>query len=312
MTDQNLGWIGAVFGKIFSRGVPLDLLAGLNFTDGLRATPNLLTKLIDVKVDLDASEIAAAVSGAIVAGDPSQVQYNQAGAFAGAACLVIDASGKAIAYDDQGLGFEGALSPVIATGLATAGGGSFALDVPIPLNKTGVVAFTVAVTRNAGSPARDYLIDRVIARNSGGVVTIEKGLQNGDVFGSVDLSVSVSPSGSDVRVTFNNGEAVNCQATISAATAFHANVATPPGGAVVSLSVISTHPSVSDGAYPGISPDSGTGTGTGLNVDIDVSGGVAFVELINSGGVGYQVGEQYTFAIGDPPDGVVVEITGVT
>lgn len=46
-------WFTGVLGRIFSRGTEVELLQGLNFTDGFVATPNRATKLIDVAMAVE-------------------------------------------------------------------------------------------------------------------------------------------------------------------------------------------------------------------------------------------------------------------
>lgn len=44
-------WLDALFGRLFSKGVPVDLAGGLNFTDGLKASYNQSTNRNDVSID---------------------------------------------------------------------------------------------------------------------------------------------------------------------------------------------------------------------------------------------------------------------
>lgn len=45
-----MSWLDALLGRLFNSGSELALGSGLNFTNGLRATPNPTTKVIDVDV----------------------------------------------------------------------------------------------------------------------------------------------------------------------------------------------------------------------------------------------------------------------
>lgn len=174
---MSLSWLDAMFGRIFSKGVSLDLRPAINFAGGLKATSNEVDNRIEVSVDSDI--------GVPITNVPDS------------------ADGSTYALDVNVTDIMDAV--VVTTGVATA-----TFVAPATPFKTSRIALLIEISEDGEDAI--YFYDMAVYVDHNVVPCIvrhssELTPAGGQAGTPHDVTIALTPDGQDVDVTVTNNEA---------------------------------------------------------------------------------------------------------